>query len=47
MEFTEPVAGDGLIEQRYRDLAKKLHPDAGGSAEAMAELNEARKEALR
>jgi hypothetical protein len=28
-------------------LAKQRHPDAGGSAEAMAELNAARAEALR
>jgi hypothetical protein len=34
------------IEQAYRDLAKKLHPDAGGSAEKMAELNDARQRAL-
>lgn len=34
------------IEARYRELAKLWHPDAGGTAEAMAELNEARKEAL-
>lgn len=34
------------IIAKYHALAKKLHPDAGGSAEAMAELNEARKEAL-
>lgn len=34
------------IEVRYKELAKKLHPDAGGSQEAMAELNEARREAL-
>lgn len=34
------------IIAQYHALAKKLHPDAGGSAEAMAELNEARKEAL-
>jgi hypothetical protein len=36
-----------LIEARYRELAKKAHPDVGGSAEAMAELNRARDEALR
>lgn len=34
------------VEARFRELAKRLHPDAGGSAEAMAELNQARKEAL-
>ncbi len=37
-----------LIEARYRELAKQRHPDVpGGSAEAMAELNAARDEALR
>lgn len=34
------------LELQYRTLAKKRHPDAGGSAEAMAELNAARDEAL-
>ncbi|ELT47405.1 J domain-containing protein [Brucella intermedia] len=35
------------IEERYRLLAKKHHPDApGGSHEAMAELNQARVDAL-
>jgi hypothetical protein len=36
------------IEFAYRALAKKAHPDiAGGSTEAMAELNAARGEALK
>ncbi|TXH52786.1 MAG: J domain-containing protein [Desulfurellales bacterium] len=30
-----------IIENHYRDLVKKHHPDAGGSAEKMAELNAA------
>ena len=34
------------IEVRYRELAKRRHPDAGGSQEAMTELNQARQEAL-
>ncbi len=35
------------IEARFRELAKIRHPDVlGGSVEAMAELNQARKEAL-
>ena len=44
---------DGLTSSRqnvetcYRALAKKHHPDTGGTAEAMAELNRARDEALR
>lgn len=38
----------GDIEASYRKLAKERHPDAaGGSTEAMAELNLAREEALR
>lgn len=31
-----------LIDIGYRALAAKLHPDSGGSAEAMARLNKAR-----
>jgi hypothetical protein len=40
------VKADG-IEAAFRRLSKKHHPDVGGSHEAMAELNEARSEALR
>ncbi|MBN9073969.1 MAG: J domain-containing protein [Rhizobiales bacterium] len=36
-----------MVEKRYRELAKERHPDAGGSAEAMSELNAAKAEALR
>lgn len=36
-----------MVEKRYRELAKERHPDAGGNAEAMAELNQARDEAFR
>lgn len=40
--FNPPPANWAPIEDRYRLLAKTLHPDvAGGSAEKMAELNEA------
>ena len=35
-----------MIDRAYRDLAKRAHPDAGGSAERMAELNNARDTAL-
>lgn len=35
------------IEGAYRLSAKKVHPDAGGSTEAMAELNAARAAALK
>ncbi len=31
-----------VVEARYRALARERHPDAGGSHEAMARLNEAR-----
>lgn len=38
----------GAVDEQYRRLAKKLHPDvAGGSDAAMAELNAARIEALK
>ena len=40
------IVPSGKVEARYRDLAKKRHPDAGGTVEAMAELNRARREAL-
>jgi len=35
------------IERAYRELAKRAHPDAGGSQEWMAELNAARDAAKR
>jgi hypothetical protein len=35
-----------LIEAQFKSLLKVRHPDAGGSTEAMAELNQARAEAL-
>lgn len=36
-----------IIEDQFRRLAKKCHPDAGGSNELMAELNAARAAALK
>ena len=42
-----PEAEPELIEAAYRARAKRAHPDAGGSGEAMAELNAARDEALK
>ena len=36
-----------MIETAYRQLAKKSHPDHGGSDAAMAELNTAKVDALR
>ena len=41
-----PDAPADLIEAAYKTLAKVRHPDAGGSDEAMQELNEARDVAL-
>jgi len=35
------------IENAYRGLARDRHPDAGGSHDAMSELNRARDEALK
>ena len=37
----------GAVEQVYRNLAKQAHPDVGGSATRMAELNAAVGEARR
>lgn len=34
------------IKDRYRELAKKLHPDSGGSQELFIKVNEAYKESL-
>lgn len=39
--------GRNVIENAYREKAKKAHPDTGGSSEAMHELQRAREEALR
>lgn len=36
-----------IVEDQFRRLAKKHHPDAGGSHELMSELNEARAAALK
>lgn len=36
-----------LVKERYRARASSTHPDKGGSTAAMAELNQARDEALR
>lgn len=40
-----PVTED-IIKDQFRRMTKKRHPDAGGSAEEMAELNAARDRAL-
>ena len=41
-----PAEASAIIQTRYRDQAATAHPDRGGSAEAMAELNAARDAAL-
>lgn len=40
------TAGKDAVERAFREKAKAAHPDAGGSTEAMAELNRARQDAL-
>ena len=40
-------ATESEIESAYRDRAKKAHPDAGGSHDAMSRLNPARAAALK
>jgi hypothetical protein len=41
-----PVSAE-LVKERYRTLAAKHHPDRGGDAAKMTELNQARDEALK
>lgn len=36
----------GAVKQRVRNLSREAHPDAGGSDEAMAEINRAADEAI-
>ncbi|RIJ15999.1 J domain-containing protein [Henriciella mobilis] len=45
-EAGEPVSAES-VKSQYRALARKAHPDAGGSTEKMERLNRARDEALR
>lgn len=40
------AAARGAIEAAYKEVARASHPDAGGSTEAMAEVNRARDEAM-
>ncbi len=42
----KPITRD-MVETCFRGLARERHPDAGGSTEAMAELNAARDAALK
>lgn len=36
-----------IIKMRFREMAKKAHPDAGGSREQFARLADARDDAIR
>jgi len=42
----KPDASPDVIEANFRRLAQDRHPDRGGSDSAMAELNQARADAL-
>lgn len=42
-----PGASPEMVEAMYRTIAKQVHPDAGGSDEAMAELTDARNAVLK
>lgn len=46
MGFTAIPASVDEMNERYRTLAKRWHPDNGGDDAAMAELNNAHEEAL-
>ena len=47
LDIPGDTATKTAIEDAYRRKAKKAHPDKGGSDWAMAELNEAKSDALR
>ena len=44
--FTEKPKDISEIKSKYRDMAKRLHPDLGGSEEFFVELTKAYKESL-
>lgn len=44
--FSKRPESPDEIKKKYRDLAKKLHPDLGGSEDFFVQLNKAYKEAL-
>jgi len=46
LQLQSPSVSKNQVESRFRILAKSAHPDAGGSTEAMTELNLAKREAL-
>lgn len=47
LKFTEMPATAGEVNERYRSLAKGMHPDAGGNVEGMQALNIARDQAIK
>lgn len=42
LEFDQPPTSFDVVEERYRALAQKHHPDRGGNSETMAKINAAR-----
>lgn len=47
MGFVEVPAGPEDVKERYRVLAKQLHPDAGGTEEDFVRLKDAAEQAVR
>jgi hypothetical protein len=47
LEYHKTPASKHEIEENYKRIARSRHPDAGGSVDAMAELNNARDTAMR
>ena len=43
----EATKKESVIHNRYKELAKTMHPDAGGSTEAFCELQQARDHAIK
>ena len=46
MGFDQIPSGADEVNDRFKELAKRLHPDVGGSAEAFRDLQAAREQAL-
>ena len=44
--FSEMPADAGQVRSRYRQLARAMHPDAGGDASAFTKLHEAYEQAM-